>query len=395
MPSLSRRRLVFGAFFAGLALLGVLAVALVNYAVDPYGVFGVAPVPGFNAVKPRPDVMLREIKFILGKRARPQALIIGNSRAEVGFDPQHPVFRMRQLRGFNAAVPGSGTEYAAAALQRFAASDEIQVAVVGLDFLDFLYAPNETERPASSPAPQWATTRTRLLALFSSTAAIDSVTTLLIQRERNPATLRADGFNPMLDYRDIAAREGYFALFRQRALESARNLAKQPHNLYVGGPRTSPSFAALEAMLRTAGEKGIELRFVIYPYHRLLMSQLRDAGLWPLFEQWKTDVTALIDDARRRGVRVSLWDFACPDGFTDEPVPAPGDRAATMQWYWEAGHFKKELGDRVLARIFDDPGASESFGFELSAANVADRNLACRRALAATRSSAAADGYGK
>jgi hypothetical protein len=190
----------------------------------------------------------------------------------------------------------------------------------------------------------------------------------------------------MLDYLDIAATEGYAVLFRQRAEQSARQLAREPHNLYTEGNRQSPGFSALESVLRIAGQKGVDVQLVIYPYHLLLMLQIESAGLWPLFEEWKADVAALSDGARRRGVRVTLWDFGCPDRLTAEAVPGDGERKATMQWYWEAGHFKKELGDLVLARIFgDDQYSGEGFGVQLTSENVATRNNACREALATMR----------
>jgi hypothetical protein len=368
-------------------LLFVSLAALVNYLIDPYAVFGAGTIAGLNQVKPHPDVMLPEIKLILGTRARPDALILGNSRAEVGFDPQHPAFRARGLLAFNAAVPGSATEYEASALQRFAVASNIRVAIIGLDFLDFLYGPNESARPTPAFEGSASAARTRLLALFSVTALLDSARTVVIQHERHPATLRPDGFNPMLDYLDIAATEGYAVLFRQRAEQSARQLAREPHNLYTQGSRQSPAFSALESVLRIAAEKGIDVQLVIYPYHLILMLQIEAAGLWPLFEEWKADVAALSDEARRRGVRVSLWDFACPDHQTAEAVPGDDERKAMMRWYWEAGHFKKELGDLVLARIFGQGNqyGGEGFGIQLTSENAAARNDACRAALATMR----------
>jgi hypothetical protein len=186
----------------------------------------------------------------------------------------------------------------------------------------------------------------------------------------------------MFDYRELAATEGYSALFRQRAQESASYLARQPHELYVDGRHGSPAYSAMSEMLRTAEEKRIDLRLVIYPYHATLLAQFSRAGLWPLFERWKADVAALSDNARRRGIDVAVWDFACPTALTAEPVPAEADRDATMRWYWEGGHFKKELGDLVLQTVFDSTGPGEvgGFGFELTTPYVARRNTACRTA---------------
>ena len=44
-----------------------------------------------------------------------------------------------------------------------------------------------------------------------------------------------------------------------------------------------------------------------------------------------------------------------------------------MRWYWEAGHFKRELGDRIIARIRG--GGDEGFGVRLDA-SVIDSALA-------------------
>ena len=385
MQGLSRYRRSFGIVFTCSMLTFVLTVASLNYAIDPYNIFRSLTLQGINALKPRPDVMLGDIKLIVGTRFHPTALILGNSRADVGFDPTHPAFGKRHLRAYNAAVPGSGLDYSLEAFQRLGNTAEIEFAIIGVDFLDFLHSPQPDAQPrAASSAFSASSTRTHLVALLSITALVDSIRTLLVQREANPAIVRSDGFNPMLDYREIAAAEGYSALFRQRAQETARNLSRQPHNLYIAGRRMSPSFAALRLLLQTAREKGTDVALVIYPYHVLLMLQYEAAGLWPLFEQWKEDITAISEEARLDGTHVRLWDFACPSELTAEPVPRDGDRASAMQWYWEGGHFKKELGDLVLNNI-SGRGAPSTFGFELTVANVDDRNRTCREALEAMR----------
>jgi hypothetical protein len=53
------------------------------------------------------------------------------------------------------------------------------------------------------------------------------------------------------------------------------------------------------------------------------------------------------------GSEVRLFDFAQESAVSREPVPPPGDRHTQMRWYWEAGHFKSELGDRLVARMME------------------------------------------
>ena len=79
------------------------------------------------------------------------------------------------------------------------------------------------------------------------------------------------------------------------------------------------------------------------------------------------------------------WDFGCPTELTAEAVPSEAERGAAMQWYWEAGHFKKELGDLVLARALGESNETDGFGLELTTANVGERNTVCRAALKTVR----------
>lgn len=46
-----------------------------------------------------------------------------------------------------------------------------------------------------------------------------------------------------------------------------------------------------------------------------------------------------------------------------------------MQWYWEAGHFKSELGSLILDRVLGQKAAPADFGLHLNSANVAAQNL--------------------
>src|SRR6185312_13187338 len=98
MPNLHRSVRVFGLIFFLSTLGAMVAVALLNYLIDPYAIFGLRTVNGINAIKPRPNAMMTDIKAIIGTRFQPEALILGNSRAEVGFDPRHPAFAARALR---------------------------------------------------------------------------------------------------------------------------------------------------------------------------------------------------------------------------------------------------------------------------------------------------------
>jgi hypothetical protein len=69
-----------------------------------------------------------------------------------------------------------------------------------------------------------------------------------------------------------------------------------------------------------------------------------------------------------------IWDFSGYNSYTAEKVPPLGDVNTEMQWYWESSHYKKELGDLVLDRVFghQEPGrtVNPDFGVLLASENI-------------------------
>jgi hypothetical protein len=79
------------------------------------------------------------------------------------------------------------------------------------------------------------------------------------------------------------------------------------------------------------------------------------------------------DAARHPGAKAfPLWDFSGYSSITTEPLPPPGSRRE-MNYYWDSSHFKQEVGDWVLDRLFHSQGGVPAdFGVELTADNIDD-----------------------
>jgi len=368
-PMVPRTRYLCG-LGASLAAL-LVAVIVCNLIIDPYGYVGAPRIPGLNALKPGPGSQLVPVKKAALSRAAPDALILGNSRAEVGFDPEHPAWAKRGLEAYNAAIRGAGLEVAVRMLETARQTQEPEVVIVGLDVLDFLTAPDAAVRPyPSAPAESVVDRFQRWFGAVATFGALrDSVRTIIAQHERYPEIITDRGLNPLREYEGIARVEGYHAMFAQRAQENARAYVRKPSGIFVEGTRSSPSFAIVEGLVERARQRGTELHLLIYPYHAQILVMFEAAGLWPAFEEWKR---RLAEIAVAGGDAVVLWDFSGFSTYATEAIPGPGDRKAELRWYWEAGHFKKALGDVVLERVFLSKGGAESegFGVRLTPANV-------------------------
>jgi hypothetical protein len=348
--------------------------------VDPYDQYRVVMLPGFNLVKPGLTRYQSEIKLTHAAEIHPDALIYGHSRAEIGFDPEAPVFVRHGLSAYNLAIPGTGILNARRQAEYLhQIGTKPKVVIIGVEFLDFM----ETQRaPAATsahsvtqhPVTQWFW---RFDSLFSLGSLKDAIRTLYLQHDNEAETMTSRGFNPLKDYESIARREGYFALFRQRAQENTRTFFRKAR-----GSLSQADFDHLHAILDLAAESGSEVTLVIYPYHAQILALFEETGLAHAFEEWKELLIHEVSAARLRhpGARIALFDFSGYNSYNCEKIPARGDRASATRWYWEAGHFKKQLGDIVLESIFSRPASSrlappdgsgslEKFGFRLEESN--------------------------
>ncbi|CAH0218524.1 hypothetical protein SRABI118_02165 [Massilia sp. Bi118] len=358
---------VFTAWCAGILAAGAVLVTGFVVVADPYHQFGLVDAEGFNRIKPLPEQYREQIKVAQAKTARPKALLLGNSRVEVGFDPDSGPLHSHGYPAYNLALAGTSL----AVSQRV--FEEVRrdvpppaMAVVGVEFLDFLVQPDS--QPASQPANaqswQW-----RVDTVFSLKSLMDAARTLSIQKAPEVETLTASGHTPLLEYRKYARQEGYNAIFKQRAQENAKNLVRKPANLFLKGTGSSASIDRLREMLARMAQDGTEVNLVIYPYHAQLMAMFEEAGLQPTMEEWKRVLVQEVDAMRRRqpNARIHLWDFSGFDAVQCEAIPAAGDLRSTTKWYWEAGHFKSATGDLILRRVL---GEEVPFGIALTAQNL-------------------------
>ena len=172
---------------------------------------------------------------------------------------------------------------------------------------------------------------------------------------REAATLSPDGFNPLRDYGAHVRNDGYHKMFEQRARENAATLKRKSTTAL-----TQDDFTLLRTLLVQAAGSDAAVKLVIYPYHAQWLAMLEAAGLWPLFEQWKAQLVREIAgvQASHPGASITLHDFSGFGPYNCERIPAASERSAATRWYWEAGHFKKALGDVVLERLLSQLSAA-------------------------------------
>jgi hypothetical protein len=368
-----------GTFFA----LTCLAVAL-GVAVDPYRMYATPTVPGWTALKPRINNQTGIAKTYQLERVRPATLLLGNSRVEIGFDPESPSWPATAYPIFNAAVAGGDLGTSLLMLRDADAVRALDTIMLGLDFLDFLQKPSDPASPQGPVGPNerrllvdrdghpnperplqiW---RDRIGTTLTIDAVLDALATPFDQDPETSTTMTPLGFNPLHEYRVFAARQGYYELFAQKNAIYRRQYQRYPKPDFLE-PLRYASFRQLQAIVALATAQAEHLILFIHPYHADYLDMLHDVGLWQSFENWKRALAKFVDNPGPAvQSTVQLFDFSDYNEFTTERVPPSTDRHTIMRWYWEAGHYKPALGEEMLETMLGGVGR---FGFVLTSTTV-------------------------
>lgn len=366
---------------SGLIALVTLAAGLVllTAIVDPYYEFGAHRFAGFNQLKPRAYEQVDIAKSMQLERNAANTLVLGNSRVEIGIDPASEVFPVEARPVFNAAVAGRTTFTALRLLEDAIAVHPPKTIIVGLDFPDYLRAQQVAD--ASDPPISafdrrmrvdrsghsnrdwpWQRALDKLTASLTIGAVLDSVQTVFDQDPGHSATMTTLGFNPLHEYRQEVRNVGEQVLFAQKDATY-----RAEYEGYV--PTTfqdvalNREFQEFRTLLGIAAKAHIRVELIIYPYHVHYLEMIHQLGFWDTFRAWQRAIVRVVEDQRQRsGVDARLWDFSGYNEISEEKIPPPGDRHTEMQWYWEAGHFKSALGDKILAALY---GKERDFGSEI------------------------------
>ena len=379
--------------FAGIgALATVLFAIAVNVIVDPYDVFRLVNVEGFNMRKPSIENQVRLAKAYQMQALRPEALVLGNSRVEMGLDTDQ---RSRELglRIFNAGLPGSTIYELHRYLQHAVAIGSVKHVVLALDIFSFNTQVPSTQndfvesrlmmRADNQPTPLLDSQRAT--DLFNLVAAWDTVErsaeTVALQGEPGASTRTPTGFDPVDEAEFLAGAGSYAQAFQRKDKNYLRRSLKRGMSLQPSAHWPRGSMAEFRDMLALARKSGIQLTLFIHPYHAHVLEILDLAGQWATYEEWKRAVVEVmtIDVAQHPGAsRFPLWDFGDYNVVTAEAVPPPGGR---MRYYWDSSHYKPLVGRLVSERMFKfgRDAVPEGFGVALTPETI-EAQIAATRA---------------
>ena len=394
------------------ALLLLAAVVCVNLVVDPFGTYRIVSVDGLNSRKSAVYHRVRLVKAYEVRRLRPRAIVLGTSRSHVGLRPSHEGWDSAARPVYNLAFDGATTKEMYYYLLHAHAVQPLRQVILGLDTYHATTAP-ATARPDFDP---WllesgavpvlpSLVRADMKILTSLDTLRSSLTTVESQSDRQPAWFAPDGqrlgdvffhrpgerfeeIGPRAYFEEVDRLEIGFKLEGKRAASAQvpSRSGQQP----ASGDGTSLDY--IRRIVAYCRAEGIDLRLFISPEHAHQLEISAAIGEWATIENAKRALVELLaDDAAHHvdAAPIPLWDFSGYSSITTESLPEPGSRAE-MRFYWDSSHFKDNVGDFILDRLFGvtDPrrAVPADFGVRLTAdtietalARVREDQLAYRR----------------
>jgi hypothetical protein len=327
-------------------LLGCLAlVGLFNRVVDPFWYYRDVSIDGFNAVKTKFRRFERHVKPAVVAREKPEAIVLGSSFAEIGFDPRNPSFTDHgRLQGYNFGIAGASWAMTRCYLEFALQNAAPKRIVVGIPLSD-LPAVDCRETLATMGDPGIGP------LLFSARALRASVQTVLEQHKQRPSHTR-EGlyFNARAaGTAQRSFREIFAARLRPQSCDLRGLASARAPITPVPNPKRALDLAGLRQLVRTAVARGIQLRLVIYPQHvyNLELDALCGDALdrWDALEQ----MARAVEEAGGGSNLVQLWEFFGYNEITGEPV------APNMKYWQDPQHFNVEVGQMMLAEMFGAP----------------------------------------
>jgi len=339
----------FNLTFLAVTLPGLLGFGTFNVLVDPIGIFNSPKIASFNELKPEIYSNVRLFKALGVSRKQPKNIILGSSRSDIGLDPDHP--SLASDSAYNLALVGPNMYEVRRYFEHALANQpELKTVVLGIDF--FMFNENWHNSPDFDES-RLGRKSPKIQDLINASLSIDA---LELSKETVGASLESDAYY-------LYKSNGLRYVYGNKPDEPLKVKFEKMLTEFLRGERSYPSYRLSQSFLddfrqlvETCREKNIELKVLISPIHVTQLEAINTAGVWSEFEDWKREVVKI----------TPVWDFSGYNSITTEPI------SNQMENYWDSSHYRKEVGDLILNRLFEvnEEVVPEDFGTLLTTNNI-------------------------
>jgi hypothetical protein len=379
-----------------IAAAALLVTVIINALVDPYGILGTPAIGGLTAPKTESHFHSRLVRECEVCRVAPEAVILGASDAALGLDPMHSGWSARPV--YNLGISAGNLHEIRRYLEHAEARHPLRQAVLSLDLTSFDEQllgdkPDFDDASLGRPGAGEGECRRELepwLVLASLDTFYSSIATVGKNLREGPTWIALpDGMGRWRGadaaIADLGGARGMFMAVVGNHVNG--DLLPPMEYSFRLGDQSDPHsrFEDFRAIVDLALKRGIDLRVMFGPLHAYIVETRRAIGLEDDYERMVRGVVQIVaaESAKYPAAPAPVvWDFGGYNSITTEEVPPAGDMTP-MRWYMDPVHYRPELGNLILHRIFGVDRAAgavalartsgivtEDFGIRLTPQNV-------------------------
>jgi hypothetical protein len=335
--------------FISATLLLLVLIGLFNRIVDPFWYFQDIEIKGFNAVKLEFRNYERHVKPHWLVRDQPEAIILGSSFSEIGFDPNNAFFTDHgRLKSMNYAFAGAPWDMVQCQFEFAVTHAPIKRALIGF---------HPDNLPIANCAKDFASIGQINMGelLLSLPSLRSSINTIRNQKNEKPSHTREGMyfFNRFTNEADIHFGGDYRRLLKHRPqCSNAINTSDIPFNSVA---ESTLDLSGLRKIINTAKKHGVELVLFAYPQHVYKEEWDRQCG--DVVTNWNAmkQIAKLIE-AEATPDQVRAWQFYGYNNITAEPI------GPSAKYWQDSRHFNFEVGNMMLADMFNETINKPEFG---------------------------------
>lgn len=324
----------FFVVFVSSLLIFIVCVASINVIINPYLMF--AERINMFPIKPEAATRVRMFKKYQAENKGYKTLIVGNSRVEMGIDPNSSLFK--NSPAYNVGIPGISFQAQLAYAQNLIDSNPIENVYLAVDFIDFVSFSEATDYS------QYNLKKNRFKDITASILSLDALTSSLrtiVNQSQYASTRDENGFNPAYDYVPIIKYEGQNVLTSQKLASLISTFSSAFYDQKLNRSDIQSPLNLLSIKLKQWRNEGINITVFINPFQVSYFDVISEKGLTEDYTQWKDDI--------RKTVNHNEYFF----DFTELGINYSNkkDKFDNYIYFWEPAHYKKLLGDEMLRRM--------------------------------------------
>ncbi|WP_323593025.1 hypothetical protein [Aliarcobacter butzleri] len=336
-----------------LILVVVISVCSINYIVDPYGLYKT----GFFINKPKEYEYMRLIKSLSIEKIKPESIVLGTSRAEMGINPEHEYFIKPSYNLSNAGATMYETKFY---LEEAIKQGNLKKVLLIADWRMF----NDTNMKKVPDFELYFNNINIYKYLLNYKVLQDSLFTF---KNKNMESLYEKNGQMKEEYLNniVSSNGGHY----KTMIKEERNYYKELSNDNLYKDTKKDSFIDFKEILEMCYDNNIELDIIFGPSH---IRQWEAFDYYKGYEsllKWKKDVVLFVEKvaSEKNKIPFKVMDFAVYHKFTSEVVPKNPDER--MKFHFEGSHYTNKLGLIVLDRLIDKSPYTD-FGVVINSSNI-------------------------